>query len=88
MVFSGALLASNLQCKQNLTNLNYLYVYFSIIYVWTHLKTTFSDLNEEKKIPEKIWEYTKKHVILVFIGNIWSLDLDSLNPQFSRFHSN
>ena len=33
MVFSGALLASNLQCKQNLTNLNYLYVYFSIIYV-------------------------------------------------------
>ena len=27
---------------------------FSITYVWQHLKTTFSDLNEQKKILEKL----------------------------------
>ena len=39
------------QYKSNLTNLNYVYGYLS---VRPHLKTTFSDLSQQKKLPEKI----------------------------------
>lgn len=40
--------------KQNLTNVNYVYGDFSITYAQTHLKIFFSDLNQQKKITEKI----------------------------------
>ena len=40
------------QYKQNLTDLNYVHGYFSITYIWPHLKTT-SDPNQQKNKAEK-----------------------------------
>ena len=47
------------QHKQNLTNLNYVYGYFSITNLWPLLRTTFSDLNQPKKIAGKFEDVQK-----------------------------
>ena len=52
--------------KQNLTNLNYVYEYFPVTYVLTHPKTTFSNINQQKNIVEKIWQCTWITGISVF----------------------
>ena len=61
----GLFLHQTKQSKHNLTNLNYVYQYFSITYVWPQLKTTFSDLIQQKKILKEIWGCTQKTEISV-----------------------
>ena len=48
-----------IQTKPN--NLNHIYGYSSVRYVWPHLKTCFSEFNHIKKIPRKIWRWNKKN---------------------------
>lgn len=48
-----------IQTKPN--DLNHIYGYSSVRYVWPHLKTCFSEFNHIKKIPRKIWRWNKKN---------------------------
>ena len=53
------------QHKQNLTDLHCVYGYFSITNLWPLLRTTFSDLNQSKKIAGIFWGCAKKPGILI-----------------------
>ena len=59
------------QYKQNLTNLNYVHGYFSIIHVWQHLETAFSDLNQLEKMSKGVHNF-RMYITGVFTRKIWS----------------
>ena len=85
LALSSAALTSNPRTyKQNLALLNYAHGYFSI----TCLTTTFSDLNQKRKTPEKSWGCTRKTGIPVFNRKMSSMiQVLALRLRFSRFRN-
>ena len=71
------------QRKQNLTNLNYVYGYFSKTFALLHLRATFSNYNQQKKIPGKI-RCTRKSGIQIFTRKMSFMHLAHLLKCYSN----